>query len=234
MKKQVRAMGLLGLVVTLSIITSGQVAVASDRQEASPDGRQSLPSVAVDNADDELSVLTQIPQGASQNLVPERTRVALSDLQMSPLMADITELEWRAEDRTVVLYVFQPGRVKKDLVALFPADQRVELVASKMDRATMEATAEAIASESASLYGDEDAVTYVAPARDASSFRVGVRPDTAQRKGVSNLPDSFRGEVLINEVDHGVAPATRVRSTAPVVTGGAFRGEAVAAPRAFQ
>lgn len=209
------------VVASLLLMSSNQAIGALGAEQ--DDGRMhQIPVTAVDTKPDGLQVAENVLFDES-GVMPEATRDGLNELQLSSAMANITELEWRSEDHTVVIYAYKPEKIKREVRKLLPADQAVKFVTAAMSRLDMEAAVERLAAQSAQTYGDGNAIAYIAPAFDAGSFTVGLRSNAAEFRSSASLPSTFDGIDLVYETGAGANPATRVRNSLPIVSGGAMR-----------
>jgi hypothetical protein len=186
--------------------------------------------IAVATKPEGLALEPAMPNNGG-SLVPPATRDALSKVQMNDIMAEITEVEWRNEDQAVVLYASNLEKVASAVKPIFPPEQKIAYIQASISRIEMEATAEGIVREAEALFGSKDAVVYVAPAADASSMKIGLKTiDSLQRRA---LPTTYAGIKLDIEFTAPATPVTRVRTSAPIVTGGYMESQDSACTTGF-
>ena len=208
----------------LSVGVAAGVMLPVSMASADEPGRGLAQVESVAGVPEGITTLSKMPDGAGSP-IPEATREAIAALSSSSLDDEILEFKWNHDDASLTISAHDAAAVSAEADRLFPAEQQVDYVQAAVTKSELESTVEGFVTElAASPQGLGDVVS-VTPASDGASITVGVTQLPTHARRAAPLPSEVDGiAVKFEEVEESI-PATRIRNSSPVISGGYFAGQ---------
>lgn len=210
----------LGLIATLALVPP---AAAS----ASGSGAQ-----GVFEQPPGTELLRDIPKNGAST-VPNGVKKAIAELQTGPLAGLVNNIRWDEDARQVTVWAFG---VTPQVESIFNQQEltgvKVDIRPSVRSKKDIEAAVERLAGKDGTLANGQR-VVYASPSADGSSIAVALDKTKLLTSRSIALPTTFEGIPLVITTTDPTAPTARIRTDAPVLTGGYMEGQGLACTTGF-